>query len=533
LVPKDQLDKSTNQLWSAASIVLEASNYGCYIWIGNKDEAGRCSRRLSIILDLKNGLDSNFQDVLNGFDEKSSQELKNSMKDLKKKGLSFSIKLFHQSTKRYINANGFMELDSLNSINFYIIWMNDITNNEIETESLKTEIKELEIKNNLLQNTLDSLPIPIWVRDENLDLIYFNQSYIKIASPEDKNNLDKVEREIIPSISIKKAKDLSLKAKSSGTSQSERFHLIIDGGRKLLEIQENPIISDKQTKSNKKNHLEKNPLTIGIAKDITDQEKIEDSLKKEKNINAGVLEGLRTAIAIFDIHQNIVFNNSAYRELWNLEKSWLQKKPTYGEIIELLREQRRLPEVADFPSFKDKELELFHSQTEILEDVMHIPEGIILLRVISPHPIGGLIMTYEDVTDTLIMERSYKEKIKINNEAINCIDMGISIINSEGKIETINDAFLEIIDASREDLKKKNNLKDLIKIISDKLADKHNIKNYHKFIDSILGQNVIIKKEYTNTFLLNDNSEIEVKFKFLSESGIVISCTNNKKIFDS
>ena len=164
---------------------------------------------------------------------------------------------------------------------------------------------------------------------------------------------------------------------------------------------------------------------------------------------------------------------------------------------------------------------------------MHLPEGIILLRVISPHPIGGLIMTYEDVTDTLIMERSYKEKIKINKEAINLIDIGISIINSEGNIETINDTFLKILDTSKEDLKDKYNLNHLIEIISNKLADKSNIKNYHRFVDSILGQNKIMRKEYINTFFMNDNSEIEIKFKFLSNSGLIISCIKNKNIIDS
>ena len=48
----------------------------------------------------------------------------------------------------------------------------------------------------------------------------------------------------------------------------------------------------------------------------------------------------------------LTFYNPAFAQLWRLDEDWLATEPTFNEVLERLRERRRLPEHADFRAFK-------------------------------------------------------------------------------------------------------------------------------------------------------------------------------------
>ena len=65
--------------------------------------------------------------------------------------------------------------------------------------------------------------------------------------------------------------------------------------------------------------------------------------------------------------------------------------PDYAEILEQQRVNRLLPEVADYPAFRERELSRFQSLIDPFEDLLHRPDGRTLRRILSPHPLGGLL----------------------------------------------------------------------------------------------------------------------------------------------
>ena len=44
---------------------------------------------------------------------------------------------------------------------------------------------------------------------------------------------------------------------------------------------------------------------------------------------------------------------------------------------------------------------------------MHLPDGSTLRWHMTPHPFGGILFTYDDVTDKLALERSYNTLIAV------------------------------------------------------------------------------------------------------------------------
>src|SRR3546814_4674597 len=96
----------------------------------------------------------------------------------------------------------------------------------------------------------------------------------------------------------------------------------------------------------------------------------------------------KSAIAIFGPDKRLKFFNQAYVSLWNFEESWLESEPTLAELLEDLRERRRLPEYADFPAHKRSQDAPFTSllesrseeHTSELQSLMRISYAVFCLK---------------------------------------------------------------------------------------------------------------------------------------------------------
>jgi len=112
-----------------------------------------------------------------------------------------------------------------------------------------------------------------------------------------------------------------------------------------------------------------------------------------------------------------------------------------GEVLEKLREERRLPEYADLPAFKNEQLTLFITLIDPREEMVHLPKGTTLQSVDMPHPFGGLLMFWEDVTDALALERNYNTLIAVQRETLDNLFEGVAVIGANWRLRLSNPAF--------------------------------------------------------------------------------------------
>lgn len=171
---------------------------------------------------------------------------------------------------------------------------------------------------------------------------------------------------------------------------------------------------------------------------------LQTTLDRYKNADVAVLEGLITAIAIYGPDRRLRFANPAFAKLWGLDRVWLETAPSLSEVLEAKRENRKLPELADFPEFKRGQNALFTSLTEPVDYLLHLPDERTLHKVISPHPLGGLIYAFDDVTDRLALERSYNTLIAVQRETLNHLNEGVAVFGTDGRLKLWNPAFVGI-----------------------------------------------------------------------------------------
>ena len=127
-----------------------------------------------------------------------------------------------------------------------------------------------------------------------------------------------------------------------------------------------------------------------------------------------------------------------------LGRDWLKGEPDMGEILERLREQRRLPEVPDFRAYKRERLAAFTSLIEPQEELLQLPDDTTIRSLTAPHPFGGLIVVNEDVTDRLALERSYNTLIMVQRETLDELQEGIAVFGSDGRLKLHNPSFRRI-----------------------------------------------------------------------------------------
>ena len=273
---------------------------------------------------------------------------------------------------------------------------------------------------------LDSFPFPVWRRLRSLDLDYVNPAYrdaVEAASDADPATVP----ELAASAVAQDGRALAAQAAETRNRQTETHRIVAAGDRRLMELTEAPIAADG--------------AIGGFALDRTETEEVRTELARHIENHQQVLHNLGTAIAIFGADQRLEFYNLAYVKLWDVDEAFLQGRPKMGEILEELREARKIPEQANFPEFKAGRSALFTSLLEPLEELAHLPDGKTLRVVFTPHPLGGLLITWEDVTASLALERSYNTLIAVQKETLDNLYEAVAVIGGDGRLQLSNPAF--------------------------------------------------------------------------------------------
>ncbi len=184
--------------------------------------------------------------------------------------------------------------------------------------------------------------------------------------------------------------------------------------------------------------------------------------RDKKHLEPSALDHLTTAIAIFDADTRLTFSNAAFAKLWDLKQDWLDGAPDMGEILDHLRIRRRLPEVADFKAFRDRQLALFNDLSGSENTMLHLPDGRTIARFAAPYTGGGLFFWFEDDTGRLDLERSFNALNAVQRETLDNLYEGIAVFGSDGRLKLSNPAFAKIWELSTEFLERTPRLGDFI-----------------------------------------------------------------------
>ncbi len=368
----------------------------------------------------------------------------------------FILKTHHQS---YIECIPYLHEQPQDAAKPVLLVMHDITlryrqrlMQHSENDAMKEEVRRY----SAIMNTV---PLLVWVRDRDYKIQYCNLAYARAVE-----EITVDAQEIgVPELHKGMLK-LAKQARESGVEQAERQHIVVEGNRRLFFVKEI--------------YLPEMQMSIGFADDITDLERAEEEIRNYLSAQEDLLESSTSAVSIFGADMHLKFYNQAYVRMWGFEEAWLDGRPNLSEILEYLREKRRLPEQANFLAYKKQRMKLF-TELEPREELHFLPDGRTLRSVSIPHAQGGIILSYEDVTDRLALERSYNTLIAVQRETLDNLHEGVIVFGEDGRVRLSNPAYRKIWRLSEDDVAERTHMNEVVEKVRP-LLDEEDWEGYKR-----------------------------------------------------
>lgn len=470
----------------------------------------RCSRRLAVILDLQQGTSSTFEDVLKCFYKEDAKKISKYVSLLQEDGVSFEEDFNLKNSNRRLNLTGTRINASDGNLYCDMIWFRDVSEEVNQITALENEKKAAFLHSQQLEDIIDNLPYPSWLRDDVLNLVLVNKKYLDFVKGANKYDIITHQIEITGLNNTSISKALAEQAQSLNRIQKQDVNLIKKGQHCSFEVWESPFHLE--------GYLDK-IWTVGALIDITELDTLKRNLKQHHNAHLEILGTLGTAFAVFDNAKKLSFYNQAFAHLWQQDVNWLDTAPSYTSFLENVREKRLLPEVPDFRSYKNDEIKAFSEILEPKEDMLHLPNGNTIRRVRSPHPMGGVIFAFEDVSDRLATRRAYNALLQVQEEILNNLFDAVIIFGSNGRLKAYNQAYLSLWKLEELFLQKEPSLSE---ILEEQRSFFSNVDNWNEFKEDIIAH---LMNANTKTFRLirNDGVQIEILSSLLSDDSIMVT----------
>ncbi|MFO0996873.1 MAG: ATP-binding protein [Alphaproteobacteria bacterium] len=410
---------ASRQAQARQEAVLSTTPAAFVVWNGGEEAIA--SPQLGEVLGDTAGAVPSFANVLGALAADDASALNAAVTGLRDRGEAFDLDLQGAEGKRHFRMTGVRLRTDDMATPADVLWIREVSD-------AVAAMTAANLERDRFRQALDALPIPVWLRNRTLQICDGNRAFVGAVEAPSVASAVASGAELLTG--PERGQALAERARTLGEMQKTRSHAVVAGSRRLLEVTERL--------------LGETGDIIGYALDYTDVEEAQAERDRHIAAHREVLERLATPIVIFGADTRMKFYNQAYVAMRRFDEAWLATEPTFVEVIEALRERRMLPEQVDYPAFKRERLKIFTSLIEPLEEFQHLPDGRTIRTIIAPHPLGGILQTFEDLTDRLALERSYNTLIAVQRETLDNLYEGVAVFGSDGRLKLSNPAFARI-----------------------------------------------------------------------------------------
>jgi len=351
------------------------------------------------------------------------------LRELAEQGQPFSLTIIGQNGR-------FLEADGRTAGARVVVWITDSTIKGLEESSARGRLEEarqvIARDPTAFLDMLGKAPFPAWRISGVGRLQWANPAYVDVV---DGDNLDRVlERQVMLD---EKAVEQVRKTLTDGKEIDETRHIAIKGERRAMRVLSFPLSGG-----------------VGaMAFDVTEQERARDELDKHVRAHDETLNHVADAVAIFSAERKLTFHNRAFAKMWDMDEGFLLDMPTHGQLLDRLRERRKLPAQAEYAKWRAEELSYYLDISGIEEDEWHLPDNRTLKVTRQRHPMGGLLILFKDITSELDLRTKYNAMIKTQSKTLDSLHEAVVVFGSDGRLKLSNSAFAELWGVEEELLK--------------------------------------------------------------------------------
>ncbi len=211
---------------------------------------------------------------------------------------------------------------------------------------------------------------------------------------------------------------------------------------------------------------------VGVwTEDVTETEELREALRRNVEAHDETLNHIADAVAIFTSARRLDFHNTAFAEMFGLEPAWLADRPTHGEVLDRLRQRRRLPETADYARWKAAELERYVQLDSAPDELWSLPDGRTLRVVRQSHPLGGIVLLFSDITGELRLKAQYNSLIQVQQATLDKLNDAVAVFGADGRLRLHNEAFERFWNIPRQALTEMQDFEGVVELCLPRLHD--------------------------------------------------------------
>jgi len=341
------------------------------------------------------------------------------MTALMETGQPFSLTISGPSGRR-------IEADGRPAGRRLVLWLTDPAVRGLETNAGSGEVAmaadPLGEDSMALVEAFGRAPAPAWRMNASGRLVWVNAAYAQAVEVETASQALDQQILLEPSQG-----ELTRDALNTGRPQTRVRGAVAGGERVVMRLMVYPISGG----------------TAGFAVDVTEGEEAKAALDRFRQAHDETLNHMTEAVAIFDRAKKLVFYNRAFAQLFGIEEAFLNERPAHSTLLDRLREKRKLPEQADYTEWKRAELAHYeaapgHAQPD---ELWPLPDGRTLRVARQRHPLGGVLLIFEDMTDQLALQARYNTLIKVQRATLDKLHEAVAVFSTDGKLKLRNTAF--------------------------------------------------------------------------------------------
>ena len=303
-----------------------------------------------------------------------------------------------------------------------------------------------------LADLLDARTAPAWLAAADGRPLFVNAAWLAAAGAAG------LEDALARGATLDPAFDaLARDAAQTGQPQILDRHVVLSGRRRALRATARP--------------LEGGGVAVW-SDDVTEEQEMAELLKRSIAAHDETLNHIAEAVAIFGEGKRLIFHNTAFAELWSLEPAWLADRPSHGEVLDRLRQRRRLPETVDYARWKAAELARYVDVAQTPDEMWSLPDGRTLRVLRQPHPMGGLLLLFSDITGELRLKSQYNAQIQVQQATLDKLTDAVAVFGSDGRLRLHNEAFETFWGVGPEDLAQAVDFEGVVELCTPRLHDK-------------------------------------------------------------